>query len=80
MLTCTFHLSTPALSRLIQNECNQFPDLATALAEAQRVGRRLIRQRVRRKICKLRGSLDIRDERDHCVARIPLADLISQMS
>lgn len=76
----SFHLCTLDTSRPIQNDHSEFPDVGAALAEAARIGRGMIRQRVRRKPCELRARLDVRDEGNAPVARILLAELARQMS
>jgi hypothetical protein len=76
----SFHLCTPGASRPIRNDHSEFPDVGAALAEAARIGRGMIRQRVRRKPCELCSHLDVRDDGDAPVARILLAELARQIS
>ncbi|RYY23847.1 MAG: hypothetical protein EOP62_18925 [Sphingomonadales bacterium] len=61
-------------------QCRTFPDLATALAEAQHSARSMIRNRMRRIQDPLKGSLDIEDEMRQPRARILLADVAYQIS
>jgi hypothetical protein len=58
----------------------EFPDLRTALAEAQSAARSLIHKRVRRAPIELHGTFDILDQRRQPVARILLADIARQIS
>ncbi|MFZ3484194.1 DUF6894 family protein [Sphingomonas sp. 3-13AW] len=76
----SFHLCTPNATRPIKSDHNEFPNVGAALAEAARIGRGMIRQRVRRQPCALRAHLDVRDGGDTPVARILLAELARQIS
>ncbi|MBB5708887.1 DUF6894 family protein [Sphingomonas xinjiangensis] len=80
MPSYSFHLQTARSTQLMQGSGRDFPDLRSALAEAQRAARSLIHKQVRRAPCALHGSLDIRDERGSAVARILLAEVARQIS
>jgi hypothetical protein len=76
----SFHLCTSRATRPIKNDRSEFDNVGDALAEAARIGRGMIRQRVRRKACAMRAHLDVRDDGDAPVARILLSELARQIS
>lgn len=80
MPTYSFHLCTPVTSRTIKGCRSEFPNVAAALIEANRLGWNMIRKHARGKPCQLRSRLDVRDEGDAPVARVLLAELAHQMT
>ena len=76
----SFHLCTPSATRPIKSDNSEFPNVGAALAEAARLGRGMIRQRVRRQPCELRAHLDVRDDGNAPVARVMLAELARQIT
>ncbi|ATY31260.1 DUF6894 family protein [Sphingomonas psychrotolerans] len=75
-----FNLAPPDTHPLLASPGGTFPDLRTALAEANSAARALIHKRVRRSPIALHGSLDIEDEHRRPIARILLADVARQIS
>ena len=75
-----FNLRTPDPHASYAAQGGNFPDLRTALAEANSAARALIHKRARRAPIDLHGSLDIEDERRQPIARILLADVARQIS
>lgn len=63
-----------------KGSAHELPDIRAALAEAQGTARAMLHRRVKRAPIELHGSLDIEDERGETVARIPLADVVQQIS
>jgi hypothetical protein len=58
----------------------EYPNLTTALADAHRLARSLIRNRLRGQNPEpLHGSFDVEDDQHRPVARIPLPDLARQL-
>jgi hypothetical protein len=59
----------------------EYPDLDTALADAQRAAREVVGQHLRSDGLRVdQASLDIEDERHRPVARIMLAELVRRAS
>jgi hypothetical protein len=75
-----FNLRTPDAHPSLPAQGGTFPDLRTALVEANSAARALIHKRVRRAPLELHGSLDVEDERRQPIARILLADVARQIS
>ncbi|MDT8757822.1 hypothetical protein MZO42_03850 [Sphingomonas psychrotolerans] len=75
-----FSLRTPDSYASLAAQGGSFPDLRTALAEANCAARALIHKRVRRAPVDLHGSLDIEDEARRPIARILLADVARQIT
>lgn len=76
----TFHLCTGATSRPIKTGQREFADPLSALFEANRIDYTMIRSRIRRKKCRLRSRVDVRDESNLPVARLLLADLLQRIT
>ncbi len=75
-----FSLRTPDAHPSLGEHGGVFPDLRTALAEANSTARSLIHKRVRRAPVNLHGSIDVEDERRQPIARILLADVARQIT
>lgn len=78
MPTYVFRVRTPD-NIVHQVQSAEFPDLDTAMAQAQRYARTLIRRPVRRGAKTIGGAMDI-EVADQAIARLLLSEVAHQIS
>jgi hypothetical protein len=74
-----FRVRTPD-KRPHRIELHEFPTLDTALVQASRVARALVRHPVRRGNLAIGGTLDVENEANQAVAQLVLREVARQIS